>query len=165
MNKPAQVFVGLGSNLENPQQQLTTALDELSRLPDTRLLVYSRLYRSRAVGPVQPDYINAVALLETRLEPLALLDQLQKLEQLHHRVRKEHWGPRTLDLDILLIDHEVIDSERLKVPHPHLTQRNFVLYPLADIAPDLVLPSGIALADLLATCSNDGLTLIVDEDS
>lgn len=165
MNKPVKAFIGLGSNLDNPQQQLITALEELADLPESGLAAHSRLYRSHAVGPVQPDYVNAVALLETWLEPLELLDQLQRLEQLHGRVRQQHWGPRTLDLDILLIDDQIIDSERLQVPHPYLTQRNFVLYPLADIAPDLVLPSGIALAKLLATCSNDGLTPIVDEES
>ena len=165
MNRPVKAFIGLGSNLDNPQQQLIIALEELADLPESALVAHSRFYRSHAVGPVQPDYINAAALLETRLEPLELLNQLQRLEQLHGRVRREHWGPRTLDLDILLIDDQIIDSERLQVPHPYLTQRNFVLYPLADITPDLVLPSGIALANLLATCSKDGLTLIVDEES
>jgi 2-amino-4-hydroxy-6-hydroxymethyldihydropteridine diphosphokinase len=161
----AQVFVGLGSNLENPRHQVETALAELAALENTSLLAQSRLYRSRAVGPEQPDYINAVALLETQLAPLELLDQLQQLEQAHGRVRLEHWGPRTLDLDILLVGNEQIDSERLSVPHPYLTQRNFVLYPLADIAPELVLPSGVALRDLLSHCPTKGLTVIDDEEA
>lgn len=160
-----QVFIGLGSNLDKPLQQITTALAEIAELPDTRLLAHSRLYRSHAVGPIQPDYINAVALLETRLDPLTLLDKLQHLEQQHHRLRKEHWGPRTLDLDILLVGNELIDHERLKVPHPYLTQRSFVLHPLADIVPQLVLPSGIALHELLKQIPADGLTVITDEES
>jgi 2-amino-4-hydroxy-6-hydroxymethyldihydropteridine diphosphokinase len=157
-----QVFIGLGSNLEHPLQQVKTALTELADLPGTQLLSCSRLYRSRAIGPEQPDYINAVALLETRLEPLALLDKLQQLEQEHHRVRREHWGPRTLDLDILLVGNKTLDHERLKVPHPYLTERNFVLYPLADIAPELILPSGVALSDLLAHCPREGLVILAD---
>lgn len=160
-----QVFIGLGSNLENPRTQVKTALVELANLPDTRLMTHSRLYRSRAVGPEQPDYINAVALLETQLAPLALLDQLQQLEQAHRRVRSEHWGPRTLDLDILLVGNEQIDNKRLTVPHPYLTQRNFVLYPLADIVPELVLPSGVALRDLLSRCPAEDLTVIDDEEA
>jgi 2-amino-4-hydroxy-6-hydroxymethyldihydropteridine diphosphokinase len=157
-----QVFIGLGSNLEDPLQQVKTALLELADLPGTQLLRCSRLYRSRAIGPAQPDYINAVALLETCLEPLVLLDKLQQLEQEHHRVRGEHWGPRTLDLDILLVGNETIDHERLKVPHPYLTERNFVLYPLADIVPELILPSGVALSDLLAHCPREGLVILAD---
>ncbi|RYZ84303.1 MAG: 2-amino-4-hydroxy-6-hydroxymethyldihydropteridine diphosphokinase, partial [Moraxellaceae bacterium] len=89
--------------------------------------------------------------------PLALLDALQTIEHNHHRVRTEHWGPRTLDLDILLLDQQTIDSERLKVPHPYLSQRNFVLYPLADVAPELYLPDGRSLLDLIARCPIDGL--------
>lgn len=161
----ASVFIGLGSNLENPRHQVQTALVELAQLPDTRLVKHSRLYRSQAVGPAQPDYINAVALLDTQLEPLVLLDKLQELEQIHHRVRKEHWGPRTLDLDILLVDDQRIEHERLSVPHPYLCQRNFVLYPLADIAPELVLPSGVALSDLISQCAADGLDVIFDEEA
>lgn len=160
-----RVFIGLGSNLDNPLQHVRTALAELAELPDTTLLGSSRLYRSQAIGPVQPDYTNAVALIETGLEPLALLDKLQDLEQQHRRVRKEHWGPRTLDLDILLVDNKLIDHERLKVPHPYLTQRSFVLYPLADLAPDLILPSGVTLRALLQQCPADGLVVITDEES
>src|SRR5690606_26531706 len=115
---------------------------ELAELPSTRLLAASPLYLSRAVGPEQPDYVNAVAGVQTTLAPLALLDQLQALEQRHQRVRAEHWGPRTLDLDVLLYADEIIDLPRLQVPHPYLKKRNFVLYPLAAIAPDLVVACG-----------------------
>jgi 2-amino-4-hydroxy-6-hydroxymethyldihydropteridine diphosphokinase len=151
-------YIGLGSNLATPRAQVEQAFAELAELPHSKLLARSSLYSSMAVGPSeQPDYVNAAALLETELSPLALLDVLQELEQGHRRVRIEHWGPRTLDLDILLLDQQTIDSERLKVPHPYLTQRNFVLYPLADIAPELFLPNGKSLKELIAQCPRDGL--------
>jgi len=151
-------YIGLGSNLGNPRAQVEQAFAELAELPDTELLARSSLYSSTAVGPgEQPDYVNAAALLKTGLAPLALLDALQKIEQSHQRVRIEHWGPRTLDLDILLLDQQTIDSERLKVPHPYLAQRNFVLYPLADIARELYLPDGTSLQELIARCPRDGL--------
>lgn len=151
-------YIGLGSNLENPRAQVEQAFFELSALASSNLLKRSPLYGSTAVGPgEQPDYVNAVALLETDLHPLELLDALQAIEQAHRRVRIEHWGPRTLDLDILLLDDLCIDSERLKVPHPYLTQRNFVLYPLADITPDLNLPNGESLQELISSCPQDGL--------
>lgn len=158
-----RAFIALGSNLEQPQNQIERALEELQQLPASRLKAHSRLYRSAPVGPPQPDYINAVAELATDLEPLQLLDALQALEREHQRVRREHWGPRTLDLDILLYGEQVIDQPRLQVPHPHMTERAFVLYPLADIAPDLTLPSGASLESLLAHCSREGLTPLTDE--
>ena len=146
-------YVGLGSNLENPIQQVSDALIELNEIPQTRLLKQSQLYRSDPVGPPgQPDYINAVALLETALEPLDLLDALQSIENAHQRRRIQHWGPRTLDLDLLLYADQQIDLERLQVPHPHMTEREFVLYPLAEIAPEIELPNGIPLKQLLTKC-------------
>ena len=146
-------YVGLGSNLENPIQQVSDALIELNEIPQTRLLKQSQLYRSDPVGPPgQPDYINAVALLETALEPLDLLDALQSIENAHQRKRIQHWGPRTLDLDLLLYADQQIDLERLQVPHPHMTEREFVLYPLAEIAPEIELPNGIPLQQLLTKC-------------
>lgn len=151
-------YIGIGSNLDDPRAQVQQAFIELAAIPKSMLLVCSPLYRSTAVGPGdQPDYINAAVLLDTFLTPLALLDALQSIEQDHRRVRIEHWGPRTLDLDILLLDQQTIDSERLKVPHPYLTQRNFVLYPLSDIAPALLLPDGKALKELINQCPRDGL--------
>lgn len=154
-----RAYIGLGSNLANPRQQVAQALLALAAIPQTQLLASSPLYRSAPIGPgVQPDYVNAVALLETALNPLALLDALQAIEQDHQRVRIEHWGPRTLDLDILLLDQLHIDSERLKVPHPYLRQRNFVLYPLADISPELHLPDGTSLQQLMAQCPRAGLS-------
>jgi 2-amino-4-hydroxy-6-hydroxymethyldihydropteridine diphosphokinase len=151
-------YIGLGSNLDDPRAQVIRAFAELAEIPSTSLLKSSALYRSRAVGPGdQPDYINAAALLQTQLTPLVLLDALQAIEQMHNRVRIEHWGPRTLDLDILLLDSRTITSERLNVPHPYLAQRSFVLYPLADVDPELVLPDGTFLRTLIAKCPRDGL--------
>ncbi|MDN6322494.1 MAG: 2-amino-4-hydroxy-6-hydroxymethyldihydropteridine diphosphokinase [Halomonas sp.] len=133
-------YIGLGSNLASPIEQVREALNELAALPQSRLVAASSLYASRPVGPQdQPDFINAVAALETRLSPLALLDQLQALEQQHRRRRQQHWGPRTLDLDLLLYANDHIDMPRLRVPHPHMTARAFVIAPLAEIAPSIQL--------------------------
>lgn len=158
MNKSFhRAYIGLGSNLDHPIEQVETALQELDGLPDSRLIAASPLYRSRPLGPPQPDYINAVAALDTGLEPIELLDQLQALEHRHKRERLEHWGPRTLDLDLLVYDALTMDHPRLQLPHPELHRRNFVLYPLADIAPELVLPRGISVEALLKTTPRDGL--------
>lgn len=138
MPNTSLVYIGLGSNLEDPAQQVTQALHELDQLPLSRCVGASSLYLSQPVGPQdQPDFINAVAALETRLSPLALLDQLQALEQRHRRRRDRHWGPRTLDLDLLLFNHTSIDHPRLQVPHPLMHTRAFVLGPLNELAPHL----------------------------
>lgn len=159
-------YIGLGSNLAgslgSPLAQLQQAVQALAALPETGLIAVSPAYGSIAVGPEQPDYTNAVAHLRTSLAPLDLLDQLQAIEQAHERVRIQHWGPRTLDLDLLLYADQTIDLPRLQVPHPYLTQRNFVLYPLAAINPDLVLPCGTALATLLQDCPPDGLVRLAE---
>ncbi|WP_370600062.1 2-amino-4-hydroxy-6-hydroxymethyldihydropteridine diphosphokinase [Pseudomonas nitroreducens] len=154
-----RVYLGLGSNLAEPRQQLEAALKALQQLPTTRLAGVSPLYASDPLGPPeQPRYVNAVAALDTELEPLALLDALQAIELEQGRVRKdERWGPRTLDLDILLFGDRLIDEPRLCVPHYHMHARAFVLYPLADLAPNLQLPNGKTLPDLLAACPFSGL--------
>lgn len=154
-----RAYIGLGSNLSSPVQQLRRAIAELAQLPETRLVRISPLYCSHPVGPAgQPDYINGVASLDTRLAPLDLLQGLQAIEQAHGRVRDaERWGPRTLDLDLLLYDDEMIDLPQLQVPHPEMVRRSFVLYPLADIAPELVLPTGQHLKELLAEISREGV--------
>lgn len=153
-------YIGLGANLDNPQQQIRDALIELEQLSDSRLISHSGLYGSKPVGPQdQPDYVNAVACLETSLQPLMLLDKLQQLELDHGRIRKRHWGERTLDLDIILFDDLQLTSERLNLPHPFADQRSFVLFPLAEIAPDLKFPNGETLRDLCSRISND-LTLL-----
>lgn len=153
----AIVFIGLGSNLDNPRAQLTQAIEALQQLPESVNPRVSSMYRSRPMGPQdQPDYVNAVMQLDTRLSPLELLDQLQSIEQQQGRVRGEvRWGPRTLDLDLLLYDQQVIDLPRLKIPHPGLHERSFVLYPLFEIAPALEIPGMGSLKSLLQHCEND----------
>lgn len=151
-------YIGLGSNLDDPLQQLAGAIASLASLPNTRLLAQSPFYASKPVGPQdQPDFVNGAVALRTGLTPLALLDQLQAIEQRHGRVRQQHWGPRTLDLDLLLYGQDVIDLPRLQVPHPQLPQRDFVLQPLLDLAPDLCLPDGTTLASLRSACADNQL--------
>ncbi|WP_236198887.1 2-amino-4-hydroxy-6-hydroxymethyldihydropteridine diphosphokinase [Pseudomonas pseudonitroreducens] len=154
-----RVYIGLGSNLAEPRQQLEAALKALAQVPATKVAAVSPLYASDPLGPPdQPCYVNAVAALDTDLEPLALLDALQAIELEQGRVRKdERWGPRTLDLDILLFGERVIDEPRLSVPHYHMHARAFVLYPLADLAPHLRFPDGRSLPELLAACPFSGL--------
>ena len=136
------VYIGLGSNLADPRAQVESGLRALATLARTRLTRRSRLYRSAAWGKTdQPDFVNAVARLETSLEPRALLDELLTIEQAAGRRRGEHrWGPRILDLDILLHGDRMLSEPGLHVPHAHLAQRAFVLVPLAEIAPDLQVP-------------------------
>ena len=153
MPKVTTAYIGLGSNLDHPVNQVRSALDELAELTNTQTVAQSKLYRSAPLGPAdQPDYVNAVAAVQTMLSAEALLDALQAIELAHHRVRVQHWGPRTLDLDILLFGDEWIQSEPLTVPHPELANRRFVLQPLCEIAPELVVPGMGQLADLLANC-------------
>jgi 2-amino-4-hydroxy-6-hydroxymethyldihydropteridine diphosphokinase len=153
---PAHVYIGLGGNLGQPRLQLMQALDALAQLPSSQLTARSSLYRSRPLGPLgQPAYINAVAALRTRLSPEALLDAMQAIETRFGRVRNgERWGPRTLDLDLLLYDEVRLATPRLQVPHPQMTKRAFVLCPLAEIAPaDLAIPGYGRLGDLLPLVS------------
>ncbi|HCH23449.1 MAG TPA: 2-amino-4-hydroxy-6-hydroxymethyldihydropteridine diphosphokinase [Oceanospirillaceae bacterium] len=146
-------YIGIGSNLGDPVGQIQQAIVELQQLPHAQLVQVSSLYGSKPMGPQdQPDYVNAVAQLDTQLDPLALLDALQQLEQDHQRIRERHWGPRTLDLDVLLYAQQSIQSPRLTVPHAGLHTRNFVLYPLAEISPELSLPDGTSLQQLLDNC-------------
>lgn len=153
----ARAFIGLGSNLQDPAQQLQSALKALTSTEGVTHVTASPFYRSVAVGPgEQPDYVNAVAALQTSLSPLALLEALQTIEQSHGRVRgAQRWTARTLDLDLLLFDDAVIESERLTVPHPQMAVRNFVLRPLWDLAPELTLPDGRPIAALLAMCGEE----------
>ncbi|HKM26750.1 MAG TPA: 2-amino-4-hydroxy-6-hydroxymethyldihydropteridine diphosphokinase [Thiopseudomonas sp.] len=152
------VYIGLGSNLAEPVQQLDAALKALAQLPKTRLVATSAYYSSAPLGPSdQPRYTNAAAHLETDLAPHLLLDQLQAIELSQGRQRKaERWGPRTLDLDILLFGQLILDDERLCVPHYHMHARPFVLLPLAELCPaDFQLADGRLLADLLKQCPVD----------
>lgn len=158
MKAMERVFVGLGSNLAAPAEQLRQAIGRLSQLPGCTLAGTSGLYMSDSLLPGQPRYSNAVAALDTSLEPLALLDALQTIENSQGRVRAERWGPRTLDLDIILFGERQIDVPRLRVPHYHLHARPFVLYPLAELVDErFILADGRSLASLLSDCPFEGL--------
>lgn len=146
-------YIGLGSNLDNPVAQVTRAMGALAQLPLCRMTARSPLYRSEPLGPRdQPDYINAVVCLETRLPPKALLSALQAIEQAQQRVRLRRWGARTLDLDLLLYGDLAQSEPDLILPHPRMHERAFVLYPLGDIAPDLSIAGLGALRVLRQHC-------------
>ena len=157
-------FIGLGSNLQSPAAQLQRCVDALAQLPESKLVAVSPFYGSAAIGPgQQPDYVNAVAQIDTTLSPQALLTALQQVEQQQGRERgPERWLPRTLDLDILLYGDQVVNLPHLHIPHPRMHERNFVLLPLFDLAPDLALPDGQRVRELLQQCSRDGIWLLDD---
>ncbi|QSP95953.1 2-amino-4-hydroxy-6-hydroxymethyldihydropteridine diphosphokinase [Marinobacter salinisoli] len=151
-------FIGLGSNLEDPAGQLARAVAELAALPASTLIAQSPFYASRPVGPQdQPDFVNGAVWLKTTLTPHVLLHHLHTIEQQHGRQRIKHWGPRTLDLDLLLYGNHCIDDERLTVPHRELANRDFVLQPLLDLDPDLALPDGRPLTFLRQHCPDNQL--------
>ena len=151
--KPVLAYIGMGSNLEQPLEQLQRALPELHGIARSSLQASSSFYVSSPMGPAdQPDYVNSVAALRTELSPLNLLDQLQQIEQAHGRQRGPRWGPRTLDLDLLLYGDQLILNDRLSVPHPGIGERAFVLLPLAELAPELEIPGLGIVSDLLAAC-------------
>ena len=154
-------FIGLGSNLENPAQQIQDAVFAIKSIEKSEIKTLSSLYYSRPMGPKdQPDYMNAVAEITTVLSPLSLLDELQSIENLAGRVRKDNrWGARILDLDILLFDNEIINHERLTVPHYGLELREFVLLPLAEISPELILPNGHSIFLLSKNIATNGLKI------
>ncbi|QYJ85638.1 2-amino-4-hydroxy-6-hydroxymethyldihydropteridine diphosphokinase [Shewanella mesophila] len=145
-----QVYIALGANLESPRQQLDEAVIALSALAEDAEVQVSPYYRSAPMGDVeQPDYINAVACLTTQLAPIELLDALQTIELQQGRVRNVRWGARTLDLDLLLYGDEQLSLPRLTVPHYGMKQRSFVLVPLSDLAPQLILPCGTPISALI----------------
>ncbi len=153
-----RVYIGLGSNLASPEEQLRSAIEALRQLPASQLHGVSAFYQSDSLLPGQPRFTNAVAALDSNLAPLQLLDALQAIEKQQGRERHERWGPRTLDLDILLFGDRLIDEPRLKVPHYHMQARPFVLYPLAELAPaEMRLADGRSLQELLAGCPFVGL--------
>lgn len=158
----AIVFIGMGSNLEQPRQQLSRALSALGQLPETQVLADSGIYQSKAMtletdSETQPDYLNAVVKLETQLSPCELLDDLQAIETSQGRTREKRWGPRTLDLDILLYANIEMHEPRLTLPHPGMAERDFVLYPLHKIEPTLEIPGQGALTILLGRVSDDNM--------
>ena len=156
-----QVFIALGSNLGNPVFQIKLAIEELKQLPGTNLISQSSLYGSAPVGcPDQPDFINAVVLIETDFIPHDLLDALLDIERRHGRTRAFLNAPRTLDLDILLFNDLEYCDEKLTVPHPRMSQRAFVLKPMMEIAPDYYIPAQGHIALLLAACNEQRLEKI-----
>jgi 2-amino-4-hydroxy-6-hydroxymethyldihydropteridine diphosphokinase len=147
--------VGLGANLNDPAAQVEYALSELDRLPGTRLIARSSLYASAPVGYVdQPDFINAVAQVETTLAPRALLAALLDIEHRHGRERSFRNAPRTLDLDLLLYGNALFHEDGLTLPHPRMSERGFVLLPLLEIVPDIMIPGRGRAADWLVQCGD-----------
>ncbi|MFU8625802.1 2-amino-4-hydroxy-6-hydroxymethyldihydropteridine diphosphokinase [Raoultella ornithinolytica] len=146
-----RVYIAIGSNLASPLEQVNAAVTALAAIPDSRMVAVSSFYRTPPLGPQdQPDYLNAAVALDTHLQAEALLDHTQRIELQQGRQRKaERWGPRTLDLDIMLFGDAVINSERLTVPHYDMKNRGFMLWPLYEIAPTLHFPGGTALRDVL----------------
>ncbi|AXE04939.1 2-amino-4-hydroxy-6-hydroxymethyldihydropteridine diphosphokinase [Salmonella enterica subsp. houtenae] len=144
-------YIALGSNLASPLEQVNAALQAIADIPDSRIVAVSSFYRTPPLGPQdQPDYLNAAVALDTALSAEALLNHTQRIELQQGRTRKaERWGPRTLDLDIMLFGDSVIHTERLTVPHYDMKNRGFMLWPLFEIAPDLVFPDGLPLRQQL----------------
>lgn len=154
----SRAFIALGSNLQQPQQQVQQAISELASLPKTSLIKHSSLYRTAPVGyDNQPDFINAAAEIETDLAPLELLHALLALESTHGRERPFPNAPRVLDLDLLLYDDMVMNTDELTLPHPRMHERGFVLLPLAEIAPDLIIPEYGNITQLAQTCIDQGV--------
>jgi len=153
----ATAYVALGANLGDAAATLEAALRDLARLPGTHVVRTSRFVRSPSMGAPGPDYVNAVAELRTHLNPRALLHGLLAIERAHGRVRTHRNAPRTLDLDLLLVDDQVLDTPELVLPHPRLHERAFVLVPLAELAPDRVVPGRGRVADLLPAVAGQRL--------
>ncbi|EHN8905384.1 2-amino-4-hydroxy-6-hydroxymethyldihydropteridine diphosphokinase [Enterobacter asburiae] len=144
-------YIAIGSNLASPLEQVNAAIQALGEIPQSKIVAVSSFYRTPPLGPQdQPDYLNAAVVLETALNAETLLDNTQRIELQQGRVRKaERWGPRTLDLDIMLFGHETISTERLTVPHYDMKNRGFMLWPLFEVAPDLIFPDGIPLRTIM----------------
>lgn len=158
-----RAYIGVGSNLDNPVAQVKEAFEELGYLPDTLLFAKSSLYSCTPLGPEdQPDYVNAVAALDTLLSPEDLLSELVKIEDLQGRTRDgEKWGPRILDLDLLLYGKKKIKTKNLIVPHPEMHKRDFVIIPLGEIAGNISIPGMGKLAGLLGQCENHSVKKLV----
>ena len=153
--------IALGANLGKPTLTFNHALEKISALPATHIVARSSFYQSAAVGPAQDDYINAAILIRTSLHPLELLKSLQAIEDNLGRQREvERWGPRLIDLDIISYGQLAFDSSHLSIPHPHAYHRCFVLAPLAELAPQLVLPGYGIVSDLLASCDSGATRLL-----
>ena len=156
-----QVYIAIGSNLGEPLKQAQQAITALNAIPNSRVVSTSSIYRTKPLGPQnQPDFLNLAVLLATELEPEELLNYTQKIELDLGRVHKdERWGPRTLDLDIMLFGNRIMNTERLTIPHYGLKEREFMLYPLSDITPSLIFPDGELLSERLIHVPRNGLML------
>jgi len=151
-------YIGIGSNLGDSKDTIRSALQSLKSHPNITLEDHSHFYQSKPHGPQdQPDYVNAVAKIDTTLSPLHLLDALQQIENAHDRVRKEHWGARTLDLDILVYEGQTVNSEHLTIPHPYMKERPFVIHPIHEISPAFIFDDGQSLAELAKLSPTDEL--------
>ena len=161
MNAAERAWVGLGGNVGNAVATVGAAIDRLGRIPGTRLLAGSRLYRTPAWGfEAQADFVNAVALLETSLGARELLEHMLDIERSFGRERRERWGPRILDLDLLLYGDHVIDEPGLRVPHPHLHERAFALLPLLDVTPDAEIPRRGPARKALSALACEGIQAV-----
>lgn len=154
-----EAFIGLGSNVGDRLAFLTRAIEELKALGPLRV---SRIYETSALGPPQADFLNAVAAIETSLSPRELFEALKRIELTLGRIPRARWGPREIDLDLLLYGDEQIDEPDLKVPHPEMSKRAFVLVPLVELAPDAFLPNGQMLSDLLHDVSESSGVRVFD---
>jgi 2-amino-4-hydroxy-6-hydroxymethyldihydropteridine diphosphokinase len=155
-------YIGLGSNLENPLDQLRRAFADIDKLPDTRMVARSSLYRSAPIGLLdQPDFVNAVAKIETSLAPQVLLQALLHIEHQHGRERTIRNAPRTLDLDVLLYDDIQLNEPGLTIPHPQMHLRAFVLRPLLEIAPDCMIPGIGAVAMAARQCKDQQVERLI----
>ncbi|MCG2634093.1 MAG: 2-amino-4-hydroxy-6-hydroxymethyldihydropteridine diphosphokinase [Gammaproteobacteria bacterium] len=155
-------YIGLGSNLDDPESQIRRACEAIKQLPETTLLRSSPLYRNPPMGPAnQPEFINCAVEAESALSPLKLLHQLLQIERNQGRIRggdgATHWGPRQIDLDLLIYGHEQINSDELTLPHPGIHLRNFVLQPLFDLNPGLLIPGQGPVQLLLQSCNDHEL--------
>ncbi len=162
MERWQPAYVGVGSNLDDPRARVLEACAHLARLPSTRLVLTSRLYASRPFGQVkQPDFVNAVAGLITQLDLEAFFQRLRDIEtRMGRPAIHQHWGPRVIDLDLLAFGREQRRGEGLTLPHPGIVERNFVLYPLAEIAPDADLPGLGRISELAGKVTSEGLALL-----
>ncbi len=161
--KCERTAIALGSNMGNSAKTLATAIDTLAKTPGIVLQAKSSLYQTKAVGPPQPDYLNSCVILQVQMPPQQLLDTLLAIEQKFGRVRRERWGPRSLDLDLLLYDDLIWNTPTLQIPHPRMRERAFVLVPLAEIAPDWLEPvSGCVIKDLVKEVDCSDVHLLQD---